>query len=114
MYQEWYGINPLKTDLTLRVHYGDGFENAFWDGKQMTFGDGADIFYPLVSLDVTAHEVSHGFTEFNSGLLTQINLVGSTRHSLILLVKLLSFMPVERTISSLVLISLKTEKLYVL
>jgi len=68
MYQAWYGINPLKTDLTLRVHYGQEFENAFWDGKQMTFGDGKDFFYPLVVLDVTAHEVSHGFTEFNSNL----------------------------------------------
>jgi vibriolysin len=68
MYHDWYGVNPLKTDLTLRVHYGKEFENAFWDGKQMTFGDGKDMFYPLVVLDVTAHEVSHGFTEFNSKL----------------------------------------------
>lgn len=35
----------------------------------MTFGDGATTFYPLVSLDVTAHEVAHGFTEYNSGLI---------------------------------------------
>lgn len=68
MYQTWYKTNPLKASLTLRVHYGNNFENAFWDGKQMTFGDGKDFFYPLVVLDVTAHEVSHGFTEFNSNL----------------------------------------------
>lgn len=68
MYKEWFGINPLKTALTLRVHYGQNFENAFWDGKQMTFGDGKDMFYPLAVMDVTAHEVSHGFTEFNSNL----------------------------------------------
>ncbi len=68
MYQDWYGINPLKKKLTLRVHYGEAFENAFWDGEQMTFGDGKDMFYPLVVLDVTAHEVSHGFTQFNSNL----------------------------------------------
>jgi hypothetical protein len=35
----------------------------------MTFGDGFTTFYPLVSLDVSAHEVSHGFTEQNSGLI---------------------------------------------
>lgn len=35
----------------------------------MLFGDGATMFYPLVSLDVAAHEVSHGFTEQNSGLI---------------------------------------------
>ena len=51
-----------------QVHYSNSFENAFWNGQQMTFGDGRNRFYPLVSLDVTAHEVSHGFTEQNSGL----------------------------------------------
>jgi Zn-dependent metalloprotease len=35
----------------------------------MTFSDGYTRFYPLVSLDVTAHEVSHGFTEQNSRLI---------------------------------------------
>src|SRR3546814_12198879 len=34
----------------------------------MPFGDGARTFYPLVSLDVSSHEVSHGYTEQNSGL----------------------------------------------
>ena len=34
----------------------------------MTFGDGASTFYPLVSLDVASHEVSHGFTSQNSNL----------------------------------------------
>jgi vibriolysin len=52
----------------MRVHYNTNYENAFWDGSAMTFGDGKDRFYPLVSLDVSAHEVSHGFTEQNSGL----------------------------------------------
>lgn len=68
MYQSWFGVNPLNTKLKMRVHYSTNYENAFWDGTQMTFGDGATTFYPLVSLDVTAHEVSHGFTEFNSNL----------------------------------------------
>jgi vibriolysin len=68
MYKSWFNVNPLNTKLKMRVHYGSSYENAFWDGTQMTFGDGASRFYPLVSLDVSAHEVSHGFTEFNSGL----------------------------------------------
>ena len=68
MYKSWFNVNPLNTKLKMRVHYGSNYENAFWDGTQMTFGDGASRFYPLVSLDVSAHEVSHGFTEFNSGL----------------------------------------------
>lgn len=69
MYQDWYNTAPLSFQLTMRVHYGSNYENAFWDGSAMTFGDGKDYFYPLVSLDVSAHEVSHGFTEQNSGLI---------------------------------------------
>ena len=68
MYQSWYDTKPLNFKLKMRVHYGKRFENAFWDGRQMTFGDGYKLFYPLVSLDVVAHEVSHGFTEQNSNL----------------------------------------------
>lgn len=68
MYSDWYDTAPLTFQLTMRVHYGNSYENAFWDGSAMTFGDGATTFYPLVSLDVSAHEVSHGFTEQNSNL----------------------------------------------
>jgi PKD repeat protein len=69
MYDEWFNTAPLTFQLVLRVHYSVNYENAFWDGQTMTFGDGASNFYPLVSLDVVAHEVSHGFTEQNSDLI---------------------------------------------
>ncbi len=69
MYQDWYGTAPLTFQLVMRVHYSTHYENAFWDGTGMTFGDGYTTFYPLVCLDVSAHEVSHGFTEQNSGLI---------------------------------------------
>jgi len=68
MYQAWYGVPVLPFQLTMRCHYSTNYENAFWDGSSMTFGDGYTTFYPLVALDVSAHEVSHGFTEFNSNL----------------------------------------------
>lgn len=68
MYKDWYNTAPLTFQLEMRVHYGRNYENAFWDGRAMSFGDGASYFHPLVSLDVSAHEVSHGFTEQNSGL----------------------------------------------
>ncbi|MEN9865138.1 MAG: hypothetical protein RL748_728 [Pseudomonadota bacterium] len=68
MYQAYVGKRPITQKLKMRVHYNTNYENAFWDGSQMTFGDGATTFYPLVSLDVAAHEVSHGFTEQQSGL----------------------------------------------
>jgi pseudolysin/vibriolysin len=68
MYQNWIGVRPISQKLLMRVHYKRSYENAFWDGTAMNFGDGATTFYPLVSLDVTSHEVSHGFTEQHSNL----------------------------------------------
>lgn len=68
LFKDWYDTTPLTFQLTLRVHYSTNYENAFWNGSSMTFGDGRTRFYPLVSLDVVAHEVSHGFTEQNSAL----------------------------------------------
>lgn len=69
MYNDWLGTSPLTTQLVMRVHYSTEYENAFWNGSSMTFGDGFITFYPLVGLDVSAHEVSHGFTEQHSGLI---------------------------------------------
>ncbi len=73
MYKEWYGVNALQNtqgssqQLVMRVHFGQHYDNAFWDGQYMSFGDGDD-FYPLVSLDVAGHEVTHGFTEQHANL----------------------------------------------
>jgi vibriolysin len=73
MYKEWYGVNALQypngtpAQLVMRVHFGQSYDNAFWDGQYMSFGDGYD-FYPLVSLDVAGHEVTHGFTEQHANL----------------------------------------------
>ncbi len=69
MFNAYAGQPPITQKLEMRVHYGTSYENAFWDGVGMTFGDGASTFYPLVSLDVSAHEVGHGFTEQNSDLI---------------------------------------------
>ena len=68
MYNAYMGQNPLTIKLVMKVHYKSSYENAFWDGTAMYFGDGASTFYPLVSLDVSSHEISHGFTEQNSNL----------------------------------------------
>src|SRR5215813_11438928 len=52
------------------VHYGEGFNNAFWNGQLMVFGDGdQDLFTGFTkSLDVIAHELTHGVTENTAGL----------------------------------------------
>ncbi|WP_184041745.1 M4 family metallopeptidase, partial [Chitinivorax tropicus] len=68
MYREWLQRRPIQQKLTLRVHYGNNYQNAFWDGRAMSFGDGGSRMFPLVSLGVVAHEVSHGFTQQNSNL----------------------------------------------
>jgi Zn-dependent metalloprotease len=52
------------------VHYDVGFNNAFWDGREMIFGDGdGQIFTDFTkSIDVIAHELTHGVTQFTAGL----------------------------------------------
>ena len=62
------GIFNNGTGVPSRVHYGNAYVNAFWDGKQMTYGDGSGNARPLVSIDVAGHEMSHGVTERTAGL----------------------------------------------
>lgn len=72
MYQQWYNVPVLSKDnkpmlLTMIVHLP--MDNAYWDGEKMNFGDGQTEFYPLSSsLGVSAHEISHGFTEQHTNL----------------------------------------------
>jgi Zn-dependent metalloprotease len=56
--------------LNAFVHYGEGYNNAFWDGAEMIFGDGDGVLFTdfTNSLDVIAHELTHGVTEFTAGL----------------------------------------------
>lgn len=63
-------IDNAGMDLILNVHYGVGYLNAFWDGDEMTFGDGdGTIFVNFTkSLDVVAHELAHGVTQFTANL----------------------------------------------
>lgn len=71
---------PLSTFLQIdndgmtlwsRVHYDRRYNNAFWDGSKMTYGDGdGSTFVPLSQdADVVAHELTHGVTERSSGLI---------------------------------------------
>jgi Zn-dependent metalloprotease len=52
------------------VHYGQMYNNAFWNGRQMVFGDGDhELFLDFTrSLDVIGHELTHGVTDFTAGL----------------------------------------------
>ena len=62
------GIWNTGVGARSRVHYGNAYNNAFWDGTQMTYGDGAGNAKPLTSIDVAAHEMSHGVTENTAAL----------------------------------------------
>ena len=57
-------IDDAGMHLDASVHYGRRYDNAFWNGAQMVFGDGdGDLFNRFtVSLDVIAHELTHGVT----------------------------------------------------
>lgn len=51
------------------VHYDFNYVNAFWDGQRMTYGDGDATNSPLTTLDITAHEIAHGWTDYTSDLI---------------------------------------------
>lgn len=63
-------IDNLGMDIIVNVHFGVEYNNAFWDGDEMTFGDGdGTIFVNFAkSLDVVAHELAHGVTQFTANL----------------------------------------------
>jgi len=52
------------------VHRGVKYNNAFWDGQEMVFGDGDGVIFTdfTQSLDVIAHELTHGVTQFTANL----------------------------------------------
>jgi Zn-dependent metalloprotease len=52
------------------VHRGRDYNNAFWNGQVMVFGDGDGVIFTdfTASLDVIAHELTHGVTEHTAGL----------------------------------------------
>ncbi|MBK9045920.1 MAG: M4 family metallopeptidase [Bacteroidetes bacterium] len=61
--------NNAGAVLRSYVHYSSSYNNAFWNGSQMTYGDGnGSTFSPLTELDVVAHELTHGVTNFSSNL----------------------------------------------
>lgn len=61
--------NGLRLDAV--VHYGEQVNNAYWNGQRMLFGDGDDLRFTnfTKSLDVIAHELTHGVTDFTAGLI---------------------------------------------
>ena len=50
------------------VHYSRNYENAYWNGSVMTYGDGASTFRPLTALDVCGHEIGHAVCQSTANL----------------------------------------------
>lgn len=74
-YHEIFARDSLDGDgmeLVSTVHYGVDFDNAFWNGAQMVYGDGSGRVFQVGaltrSIDVVAHELTHGVTDFTAGL----------------------------------------------
>ncbi|MFE1524407.1 M4 family metallopeptidase [Streptomyces rochei] len=64
------GIRGDGVGAYSRVHYGNNYVNAFWSDSCfcMTYGDGSGNANPLTSIDVAAHEMTHGVTSHTAGL----------------------------------------------
>ncbi|MDX3851825.1 M4 family metallopeptidase [Streptomyces sp. AK02-01A] len=72
-YKNVHGRTGIRGDgvgAYSRVHYSSGYVNAFWQDSCfcMTYGDGSGNTKPLTSIDVAAHEMSHGVTAATAGL----------------------------------------------
>jgi Zn-dependent metalloprotease len=72
-YEAAYGRNSIDgagLKMISTVHYGERYDNAFWNGEQMVYGDGdGTIFTDFTGpLDVTGHELTHGVTQYTANL----------------------------------------------
>ncbi len=63
-------IDNKGMSLISTVHYSDKYDNAFWDGQQMVYGDGDGDLFGLFTkpIDVTGHELTHGITQYTANL----------------------------------------------
>lgn len=73
LYWDVFGRNSIDgngMDLKATVHYGNKYNNAFWNGAQMVFGDGDGVIFNrfTIAIDVEGHELTHGVTGATAGL----------------------------------------------
>jgi hypothetical protein len=73
LYWQVYGRNSIDNagmNLIGTVHYLSGYDNAFWNGQQMVFGDGDGTYFNrfTISIDIMGHELTHGVTAHQANL----------------------------------------------
>ena len=73
LYKNIYGRDSIDNNgmrLDSTVHYKKEYDNAFWDGEQMVYGDGdGELFNRFtIAIDVIGHELTHGVTQFEAKL----------------------------------------------
>jgi Zn-dependent metalloprotease len=63
-------VDDRNLPLLASVHYGEDYDNAFWNGEQMVFGDGDGVVFQgfTDSLTVIGHELTHGVTQYTADL----------------------------------------------
>ncbi|KAM6523094.1 hypothetical protein FSOLCH5_003713 [Fusarium solani] len=67
----WNSIDNKNMDVSSSVHFGEEYENAFWDPErlQMVYGDGGEFLNNFTGcIDVIGHELTHAVTEHTSPL----------------------------------------------
>ncbi|MCA9658004.1 MAG: M4 family metallopeptidase, partial [Myxococcales bacterium] len=66
-------FNSGGATLHSTVHYGNDYDNAFWNGQQMVYGDGSGYYFdPLAySADIVVHELTHAVTSYSADLVYQ-------------------------------------------
>lgn len=79
LYHEIFERNSIDDNgmkLISVVHYLQGYDNAFWNGEQMVYGDGDEdlpaserLFNRFtIAMDIIAHELTHGVTQYEANL----------------------------------------------
>jgi len=64
-------IDNAGFKLVSYIHYDVGYANAFWNGSEMTYGDGGGSITALTTVDIVGHEITHGLTNFSADLIYQ-------------------------------------------
>jgi len=74
-YEQVFGrdsIDGRGLEIVSSVHFSRSYDNAFWNGTQMVYGDGSGTIFAVGALtkaiDVIGHELTHGVTQYTAGL----------------------------------------------